>query len=117
MTKEELIARAMWAVIEGDEEAAATVAEAVIAEGIDPLEVISEGFTRGMTDVGERFAAEELSLPEVIVAADAMQIGLDLLEPHIPVERRTEPLGTVVLGWPKATCTISASASSPPCCR
>ncbi len=98
MSREDLIALAMQAVIDGDEDAAEAVAEAVIAQGADPLVVIAEGFTRGMAKVGERFAAEELSLPEVIAAADAMQLGMGRLEAHIPGDKRADPLGTVILG-------------------
>jgi trimethylamine corrinoid protein len=98
MSKDELIAQARRAVVEGDEDAAVAVAEAVVAEGLDPLEIVTEGFTKGMTEVGARFAAEDISLPEVIIAADAMVAGMAVLEQHIPAESRAQKQGTVVLG-------------------
>ena len=98
MSKDALLARAYESVLAGDEDEALAVAEATIAEGVDPLEVISEGFSRGMTRVGQLFADEEISLPEVIVAADVMQLGMSRLEEHIPRAQRPEPLATVVIG-------------------
>lgn len=98
MGKEDVLKKAMNAVMEGDEEAAVAAANQAIAEGINPVEVISEGLSAGMTKVGDLFNNEEISLPFVIVAADVMQKAIAILEPHIPEEHRGEKLGTVVVG-------------------
>jgi len=98
MSKEDLLKQAKQAVIEGDEEAAEAMANKVIAEGINPVEIINEGLTPAMTEVGDGFANEEIPLPGVLVAAEAMTRAIEIMEPHIPKEDVVEKLGTVVIG-------------------
>lgn len=98
MSKEDLLKQARQAVIEGDEEAAEAVANKVIAEGINPVEIINEGLSPAMTEVGDGFANEEIPLPGVLVAAEAMTKAIEIMEPHIAKEEVAESLGTVILG-------------------
>ena len=98
MGNENLINKAIRSVVAGDEDAAIKVANTVIAEGINPVGIISEGFAQGMIKVGDLFANEEYALPEVLLCADAMQSALDLLTPHISREEVEKKLGTVVIG-------------------
>lgn len=98
MSKEKLVKQAMQAVIDGDEEAAEEIARKVIEEGINPVEIINEGLTPGMTQVGDGFANEEIPLPGVLVAAEAMTKAIEIMEPHIPKEDMAEKLGSVVIG-------------------
>ncbi len=98
MSRENLIKESIQSVIKGDEDAAIKVANAVIAEGLNPVDIISEGFAKGMITVGDLFEKEEYALPEVLLSADAMQSALDLLSPHIPREEVEKKLGTVVIG-------------------
>ena len=98
MSKEDLLKAAKQAVIEGDEEAAEAMANKVIAEGINPVEIINEGLSPAMTEVGDGFAKEEIPLPRVLIAADAMTKAIEIMEPHIPKEDVVEKLGTVVIG-------------------
>jgi trimethylamine corrinoid protein len=98
MSKEDLLKAARQAVVEGDEEAAAAMANKVIEEGINPVEIINEGLSPAMTEVGDGFANEEIPLPGVLVAAEAMTKAIEIMEPHIPKEEVAESLGTVVLG-------------------
>jgi trimethylamine corrinoid protein len=98
MSKEDLLKQARKAVIEGDEEAAEAMARKVIAEGINPVEIINEGLSPAMTEVGDGFANEEIPLPGVLVAAEAMTKAIEIMEPHIAKEEVAETLGTVILG-------------------
>ena len=98
MSKEDLLKQARQAVMEGDEEAAEAVANKVIAEGINPVEIINEGLSPAMTEVGDGFANEEIPLPGVLIAAEAMTKAIEIMEPYIPKEEVAETLGTVVLG-------------------
>ena len=98
MSKEDLLKEARRAVVEGDEEAAEVMANKVIAEGINPVEIINEGLSPAMTEVGDAFANEEIHLPGVLIAADAMTKAIEIMEPHIPKEDVAEKLGTVVIG-------------------
>ena len=98
MSKEDLLKEARQAIIEGDEEAAEAMAHKVIAEGINPVEIINEGLSPAMTEVGDGFANEEIPLPGVLVAAEAMTKAIEIMEPHITKEDVVEKLGIVVLG-------------------
>jgi trimethylamine corrinoid protein len=98
MSKEDLLKEAKRAVFEGDEEAAEAMAKKVIAEGINPVEIINEGLSPAMTEVGDGFANEEIPLPGVLVAAEAMTKAIEIMEPHIAKEEVAETLGTVVIG-------------------
>jgi len=98
MSKEDLLKEARQAVLEGDEEAAVAVAKKVIAEGVNPVEIINEGLSPAMTEVGDGFANEEIPLPGVLVAAEAMTKAIEIMEPHIPKEEVAASLGTVVIG-------------------
>lgn len=98
LTKDEAIERAIRAVLDVDEEASVRVAEEALASGLDPLTVLQEGFTVGMRQAGELFEAEEMSLPEMILAADCMMAALAVLEAALPANSRVESLGTVVIG-------------------
>ena len=98
MSKEELVKQGMQAVLDGDEEAAMEVANQVIAEGINPVEIINEALTPAMTQVGDGFANEEIPLPGVLVAAEAMTKAIEIMEPHIPKEDVAKKLGTIVIG-------------------
>jgi trimethylamine corrinoid protein len=98
MSKEDLLKAAKQAVMEGDEEAAEAMANKVIAEGINPVEIINEGLSPAMTEVGDGFANEEIPLPGVLVAAEAMTKAIEIMEPHIAKQEVAETLGTVVIG-------------------
>ncbi len=98
MSRDDLIKAAIEAVVAGDEEAAVDVANKVIAEGLNPVDIIGEGFAEGMIKVGDLFAKEEYALPEVLLSADAMQQAMDLLDPHIPRQDVKKKRGVVVIG-------------------
>jgi corrinoid protein of di/trimethylamine methyltransferase len=87
------------AVIDGDAEAAEAAARAAIAAQIPPLRAIDEGFMPGLREVGAGFAAGDLYLPDMMLAARAMQRALAVLEPELKaaaVERTVT--GRVVIG-------------------
>jgi corrinoid protein of di/trimethylamine methyltransferase len=87
------------AVVDGDADAAEAAARAAIAAQIPPLRAIDEGFMPGMREVGAGFAAGDLFLPDMMLAARAMQRALAVLEPELKaaaVERSVA--GRVVIG-------------------
>jgi trimethylamine corrinoid protein len=98
MSKEDLIKAAVEAVLKGEEEAAVDVANKVIAAGLNPIEIIDQGFAKGMILVGDLFAKEDYALPEVLLSAGAMQDAMDVLDPHIPRQDVKEKKGVVVIG-------------------
>jgi len=98
MSGEEFFDKAMQAVLDGDEDGAVEIANRAIAEGINPVAMINEGLTPGMTQVGDLFAKEEYALPQVLLSADAMKKAIEVLEPHISKEEAADKLGVVVIG-------------------
>jgi corrinoid protein of di/trimethylamine methyltransferase len=98
LTKQEAVEKAIEAVLAVDEEASVKVAEEALTSGVDPLELLQEGFTVGMRRAGELFEQEEMSLPEMILAADCMTAALAILEEALPETAKEEKLGTVVIG-------------------
>jgi len=98
MSMEDLIKAAIDAVTKGDEGAAVDVANKVIAEGLNPVDIIDKGFAKGMIIVGDLFAKEEYALPQVLLSAGAMQDAMDVLDPHIPRQDAKEKMGVVVIG-------------------
>jgi len=97
-TKEDLFEGMAQAVVDGDREACVALAEEVIERGIEPFEAIEQGFTRGMTIVGDKFATLEYYLPDVMRCAAAVDAGMGVLQPYILEQGRRESVGTVVLG-------------------
>ncbi len=87
------------AVIAGDPEAAVALARQALEGGLDPLEVINRGLVPGIQYTGEQFAAGEMFLPDLMLAAEAMQRAIRLLEPEMARRgTRRQVLGRVVIG-------------------
>jgi len=79
MDKEQLIKEAAKSIIDADKARAEELAKSAIAAGMDPLEVINEGFSVGIAKVGDLFGRGELFLPELILSAEAMKVAADIL--------------------------------------
>jgi len=71
-----------------------------LEEGVDPREILNDGLLKGMGIIGEKFKRDEVFVPEVLVAARALNAGLTILEPKI-VEVGNEPVGKAVIGTVK----------------
>ncbi|MCD8110830.1 MAG: corrinoid protein [Clostridiales bacterium] len=69
-------------------------------ENEDPKVILNEGLLGGMMIVGEKFKNNEVFVPEVLVAARALNAGLTILEPKL-IEVGNEPVGRVVIGTVK----------------
>lgn len=79
----ELLKEAANSILEGNEKKALAVAKKALDGGVDPVEMLSEGFSVGIREVGDRFGRGELFLPELILAAEAMKKAGALLESAI----------------------------------
>ena len=71
-----------------------------IHEGIPAQEILEKGLLAGMNVVGEKFKNNELFVPEVLIAARAMNTGSAMLKPLL-VQEGVEPVGRVCLGTVK----------------
>ncbi len=95
--RQELLKELYDAVVNYDEEASAELSRAVVQEGVDAYDAVMNGLVAGMEKVGELFAAQEYFVPEMLMCADALYAGLNILQPHIKGEQAEEK-GQVVIG-------------------
>ncbi len=99
---EQQFAAMRQAVIDGDPATATALAQQALEEGIPPLDAIEQGFVPGLSLVGEQFGAGELFLPDMMLAARAMQAAVAVLEPEMQRQATTRRVvGRVVLGTVK----------------
>jgi len=95
--RQELLKGLYDAVVNYDEEASAELGRAILEEGIEAYDAVMNGLSAGMEKVGELFASQEYFVPEVLLCADALYAGLNILRPHIKGEQMREK-GQVVIG-------------------
>jgi len=86
--------------IAGDAPAVEELVKRALDAGIRPSQIISHYLIPAMTEVGGRFERQEFYVPEMLIAARAMQRGLALLKPLL-VEGEFQPVGEVVAGTVK----------------
>lgn len=88
------------AVLDGDEDLVAEYVEQVIDEKLDPVAAIQNGLIKGIEELGAKWKAGEAFLPDVMMAADALKAGLDLLEPVVAETgaSSSDSKGKVVIG-------------------
>lgn len=86
-------------IIDGAPDTALALAQTALANGVDPLEAINDGFVPGMHYVGEQFAQHAMFLPDMMASAEAMRAAMQVLEPELKKQGAERPVaGTVVLG-------------------
>ncbi|MGA2266517.1 MAG: corrinoid protein [Phycisphaerae bacterium] len=85
------------ALVQGDRGTVVKLTEEALKEGLAPAEVLHKGLIAGMEIVGNRFKANEIYVPEVLIAARAMKSGLEVLGPKLKAAG-VQPIATVVLG-------------------
>lgn len=81
--KQELLQALKDGVINYQVDQVADLSRQVLDEGYDPLDAVMNGLAAGMEAVGDLFDEEEYFVPEVLMCADALYAGLDILRPHI----------------------------------
>jgi len=77
-----------------------SLVDQALAAGLPTRRILNEGLIAGMEKLGVLFKNNEVFIPEVLVAARAMNAGLTKLEPYL-IKDKVEPKGTVVIGTVK----------------
>jgi corrinoid protein of di/trimethylamine methyltransferase len=95
--KKEILDKLAEAVVEFEEDMAREWAQTALDEGMDAYEAIMQGLAAGMETVGDLYDQQEYFVPELLMAADALYAGLDILKPHIK-EEDVKNMGQVVIG-------------------
>jgi corrinoid protein of di/trimethylamine methyltransferase len=88
------------AVLDGDQKGARSLTEAMLVEGVAPMDLITKAMVPAMDEVGRRFECEEYFVPELLLSARAMKAALELIRPLLAA-KGTEPVGRVALGTVK----------------
>jgi len=88
------------AVITGQRDAVTDIVKSAIAAGENPNDLLDKAMIPAMREIGDRFSRNEVYVPELLIAARAMQSGLTLLEPLLASSGRKD-LGTVAIGTVK----------------
>lgn len=85
------------AICEGDRALVVELVLAAVDAGADPAKLLQEDMIPAMQEVGERFSANKIFVPEMLVSARAMQAGINILEP-ILAKAGHEPIAKVCVG-------------------
>ncbi|MBQ5812629.1 MAG: corrinoid protein [Clostridia bacterium] len=96
MEKEKLFAAIAENVVEMEEDIVEELCNQALNEGYDAAETINGGLIPGMDKVGELYESGEYFLPEVLTASYAMNVGIDVLKPHIRQETTGEKIRVVI---------------------
>jgi 5-methyltetrahydrofolate--homocysteine methyltransferase len=92
--------RLSTAILEGDAEKAPKLVERGLNEGLSAKSILDNGLVPGMNEVGIRFRAGDMFVPEVLMSADAMQASLAVLRPAL-VASGAKLIGRVLMGTVK----------------
>jgi 5-methyltetrahydrofolate--homocysteine methyltransferase len=87
-------------VLEGDAPAVEAAVNSALEAGLAPDTILKQGLIAAMDEVGKLYEAGEYFVPEMLVAARAMQTGLRILKPKL-VEEGSKSGGCIVLGTVK----------------
>jgi len=96
-SKEELLEKLKNGVVEYQEDEVKEASQQALDDGYDALEMIMDGLAAGMEIVGDLYDRNEYFVPEVLMCADALYAGLDILRPHVP-EKEGNVKAQVVIG-------------------
>jgi 5-methyltetrahydrofolate--homocysteine methyltransferase len=85
------------AIINGDQNASVEITRAALEEGTSAESVLNEGLIAGMDVIGARFKKNEVYIPEVLIAARAMKMAMEILEPEL-AKAGVKPRGKFLIG-------------------
>lgn len=96
----EILQRMNQALQKGDVHGVEEGIEQALAARLEPRKILNEGLLAAMEQVGLKFKKNEIFVPEVLIAARAMNAGMELLKPSL-IETGVEPIGRAILGTVK----------------
>jgi len=87
--REDILRRLADLVVRFDEESIVIACEEALERGIDANDAILNGLACGMREAGELYDSQEYGIPEVLLCADALNRGMDILKPHVRGEQQS----------------------------
>jgi corrinoid protein of di/trimethylamine methyltransferase len=95
----EILGELHKAVYKFEEDDAVKWAKIALDEGVDPFVATMDGLASGMIEAGEAYNKKEYFVPELLMCADALYAGLNVLKPAVEASgRKAEVKGSIVLG-------------------
>lgn len=85
------------AIIKGDQNTAVEITKSALKEGAAAKSILEDGLIAGMDVIGSRFKKNEVYIPEVLIAARAMKMAMELLAPAL-AKAGVKPRGKFVIG-------------------
>jgi trimethylamine corrinoid protein len=102
MSEESILKKLADSILSFDEEVAKAAAQEALDAGLDPLKALEKGLKVGIDIVGDKFSRDELFLPHLLLAADALNAAVSVLEKSIPREAAEKMrVGTIVIATVK----------------
>jgi 5-methyltetrahydrofolate--homocysteine methyltransferase len=88
------------AILAFDRVKTAGLVQAQLDQGVDIMAILDEALIAAMNEVGKQFSEGVFFVPEMLMAAEAMKAGLEVLRPHLAATD-IQPKGTIVIGTVK----------------
>ncbi len=96
--KDALLGKMQQSVLDGDEDAAAQLANEALEAGIAALTAIEEGYVPGLRKAGDLWEEGEYFLPELVTAAQAMKAAMAVIQPRLRPDASSHEVGRAVIG-------------------
>lgn len=96
--REEILGNLSEGVVEYDEGQVKDWSNIALEDGLDAFDAIMNGLAAGMEIVGDLYDRQEYFVPEILMCADALYAGLNILRPHMKVDSGGDLKGQVVIG-------------------
>lgn len=84
-------------IVKGDNVKSKEIAQKLVEGGVSAVEILNDGLMPGMDVVGKKFKANEMYIPEVLIAARAMHAAMDIIKPLLS-ESGSDTKGKIIIG-------------------
>ncbi|PKM79690.1 MAG: cobalamin-binding protein [Firmicutes bacterium HGW-Firmicutes-14] len=97
-SEQEILNRLRDGVVEYENDMVINAANEALETGLDAEKAIFDGLVAGIEEIGRLYELEEIFVPEMLLAADAMYAGLNILKPHMEKKADGGVRGHVIMG-------------------
>jgi len=97
---DDILKNIQTALAQGDRNSVARLTSEALEKSLSVKTILEDGLIASMNAIGMKFKANEIFIPEVLIAAKAMHAGIAILEPHFTA-CGIKPAGKVVIGTVK----------------
>jgi corrinoid protein of di/trimethylamine methyltransferase len=88
------------ALIKGDQTLTKALVKKALDDGVEAIDILNKGLIKGMDKIGELWTSGEIFIPEVLIAARAMNESSELIEKEL-TKSNFKPIGTAIIGTVK----------------